>query len=147
MGIQGVTAPAREPTGTSPRRVGPEAGEILERRELPAGRSLVVLASAEGSSTLEIRSPQGEVEVTIVCGPAGPVVSVRAARLELEAPSVGIRCEDFDLSATRSLALRSADLGIQSEGELRLNAVNDVHINGDFLRLNCTDESDPPVGT
>lgn len=143
MGTQAVSAPAREATAA----LAPNGGEVLERRELPSGHTLVLLATSDRSETLQIRSPRDEVEVTIVCGPDGPVVSLRSARLELEAPRVAIRCEDFDLSATRSLALRSGDVGIQSAGELRIRAQDDVFINGDFLRLNCTEASDLPQAT
>ena len=52
-------------------------------RTLPSGR-VVVLRTATGREELEVRAPDGQVEVHIVLTEAGPVVRLTAARLELE---------------------------------------------------------------
>src|SRR5579859_547084 len=61
-------------------------------RNLPSGRSVVVRVDG-GKEELEVRSPNGDVEVRITLTDAGPVVSVRGARLELESPdAVSVNC-------------------------------------------------------
>lgn len=91
------------------------------------------------SEELELRAPNGDVEVRITCGPAGPQVVVHATRLEVDTPSIAIRCSEFDLEADQALALRS-------QGEVRVKAEGDVHVNGGVVRLNCTDVPAPTEG-
>jgi len=143
MPIQGALAPRRRPTSLGGAMPAACEGEVLERRELPSGRSLLVLAGSDASEAIEVHSPQGELEIRIVCGPEGPVVSLRSARLELEAPTVAIRCEDLDVRAAHSVALQAGDVGIRSEGQVQIAAERDVHVNGQFVRLNCTEPSSP----
>ena len=107
-----------------------------EARLLPSGRS-VVLHVDGAHEAIELRSPEGEVEVSIVMTESGPVVKLKGARLELEAPdSLSVRCRHLDLQATESARLRS-------DGELHLDAQegwietrDDIHINGKIIRLN-----------
>lgn len=90
---------------------------------LPSGRS-VRLRVSNGTEELEVRSPDGDVEVRIVLTDAGPVVHLRAARLHLDATEdVTVACRRFEVEAT---------------DEVRLRAAGDVHVNGDVVRLNCT---------
>ncbi len=89
-------------------------------RLLPSGRS-VVLRVGEVEE-LEIRSPEGEVEVRIVLTEAGPVVRLRAARLELDTTeSVDVRCKQFQVHAD----------------EMRVRTEGDIHMNAAVIRLNC----------
>lgn len=115
----------------------PQATEVA----LPSGRSLVVRSALLGEDEIELRAPGGEVEVRIVCRPEGPVVTVRAARLELEAPSLAVRCRDLDVQATEEAKLAAKDLEIRGDGELVVKTGGDVRVNGAFIRLNCTEES------
>ncbi|MBL4844847.1 MAG: hypothetical protein JKY65_04905 [Planctomycetes bacterium] len=104
------------------------------------------------SEAIEIRSPTGAVEVRIACGPDGPVVSLSSARLDLEAPTIAIRCRTFEVTAERDLALRGGTLelesqgklGIHGQGDVRLESEHDVHLHGQMLRLNCTEASSQP---
>lgn len=137
----GVTAPA-------PALAGQEA--VVDRRELSSGRTLLVLRGADAAGAprdeLEIRSPDGQPEVRIVFGPHGPEVSLRAARLELDAPTIALRCRDLDVRAEAAVALHGGkSVAITSDGDLRLKSIDDVHMNGAVLRLNCT-ETDAPAG-
>ena len=147
MRIQGALAAPRRPNSLGDAVPAASEGEVLERRALPSGRSLLVLAGADASEAIEVHSPQGELEIRIVCGPEGPVVSLRSARVELEAPTVAIRCEDLDVRAAQRMALQAGTVGIRSEGEVQIAAERDVHINGHFVRLNCTEapSSSPPA--
>lgn len=90
------------------------------QRTLPSGRSVVLRVG--DTEELEIRSPDGEVEVRIVLTDAGPVVRLRAARLEMETTeSVDIRCRDFNVRAD----------------EMRVKTDGDIHMNATVIRLNC----------
>jgi hypothetical protein len=115
----------------------------LERR-LPSGRSLVLRTDA-GGEEIEIRSARGEVDLKITLTDAGPVVSLRGARLEIDSPDVAFRCRNFDVEATGDLSLRSQrEVRILGD-ELRARTEHDIHLNGAYVRINCTDDLQVPV--
>jgi len=135
--------PAEQAQAAAPSvaRLAP-AADVVARR-LPSGRSLVLRVDGAGEE-IEIRSGRGEVEVRITLTDAGPVVALRGARLELEAPDVAVRCKTFDVHATEALSLSSdRDVRIEAD-ELRVKTEHDVHLNGAFIRLNCTADCPPP---
>jgi hypothetical protein len=104
-----------------------QTATVSERR-LPSGRSVVVRFGEEGED-LEVRSPEGDVEVRIELTDAGPVIRLCGARLELEAAAVAVRCREFDVRAEGPLRM--------SGGELRVKTEEDIHLNGGVIRLNC----------
>ncbi|MEN9796424.1 MAG: hypothetical protein RL653_120 [Pseudomonadota bacterium] len=110
-----------------------DTADALERR-LPSGRAVSLKADA-GGEMLEIRSPSGELEVSIVLGPDGPVVKLRGARLEVDSPEIALRCKTFDVQASEQIRLQG--------DELRATTQRDIHLNGAFIRLNCDDGPAP----
>jgi hypothetical protein len=107
--------------------------ESVVERPLPSGRKLV-LRIGDAGEDVEIRSATGELDLRITLTDAGPVVSLRGARLELDAPDVAVRCRDFNVQASGTAQI-VAD-------ELRAKTERDIHLNGSFIRLNCTPESE-----
>jgi hypothetical protein len=98
----------------------------------------VVLKVTEGREELEVRSPQGEVEVHITLTRAGPVVRLRAARLELEA------ADTLSLAARRLEVHTSETTHLASEGqvqitgkELRVRTTEEIRLDGSLIHLNC----------
>ncbi len=105
-------------------------------RALPSGRSVTIRASAAGEQ-VEVRSPDGEVEVTIELTPQGPLVRLRGARLELAASEVRVDCDRFSVEARHSTEIRTeGDVHIAAGGELRVQTEQDTHINGKMIYLN-----------
>jgi len=103
--------------------VGPDL-QIL-KRALPSGRTLV-LSAGRGGEEIVLRSSGGDVDLRITLTDAGPVISMRGARVEVDAADVAFRCHDFAVQAN----------------EVRIEAKEDVHLNGAFIRLNCTAEGE-----
>ena len=118
-----------DPSGTSQ--------ELSKERRLPSGRSVVVKVEG-GREELEIRSPDGDVEVRIALTESGPVVSLRGGRLEMEAAeNVAVRCRRFEVQTSEGTELNSSgDVQITSR-ELKVKTQNDIHMNGEVIRLNC----------
>jgi hypothetical protein len=104
---------------------------------LPSGRHVVVRLTSAGEE-LQVRSPDGEVEVSITLCERGPVVRLRAARLELEAAdTLALHCRSLEVNAEETIHLNSArDLGLTGQ-EMRVQTRGDIHLNGDVIRLNC----------
>jgi hypothetical protein len=98
-------------------------------RALPSGRLVIVRSggAAGGDDEIEVRSPAGEVEVRIACTAAGPVVTVRGGRLEIE--------------SSGALALRAPRVEVDA-GEMRVRTEGDIRMNGAKIHLNCTDEEE-----
>lgn len=108
----------------------------LDRR-LPSGRSLVLRTEAAGEE-IEIRSGRGEVEVKIVLTAEGPVVTLGSGRLLFESLDVSFRCQSFAVHAAQEVTLNSqGDVDIKAH-ELRAETAQDIHLNGAYIRLNCT---------
>jgi hypothetical protein len=139
---------------------GPRAQEV----ELPSGRLLTVTPGrAEEQETITVRSPTGEVEVSVRFTPDGPKLRFQAADLELDTPGrVSIRCDEYDVSARRGIVMRSGgDVRTEAEGKIVtvakddavhqarsttirstrgdvfIEANDDARIHGERVRLNC----------
>lgn len=103
--------------------------ETAAQRSLPSGRSVIV-KTADGREELEVRSPQGEMEVHIILTETGPVVRLRGARLELESPeTVALNCQRFEVNAAEAVRITGRELRVRTE--------SDIHMNGATIRLNC----------
>jgi hypothetical protein len=121
-----------------------KAGEVAERttskrtrlRRLPSGRS-VVLKMAGAQEEIEVRSPDGTVEVCITLTDCGAVVSLRGGRLELQSPdSVVVNSRRFEVNTTEGTQLNSTgDLQVTGR-ELRVQAESDIHMTGAVIHLN-----------
>jgi hypothetical protein len=102
----------------------------LQSRDLPSGRSVVVRVSGVAEE-IEVRSASGDVEVRITLTDAGPVVQLRGANLQLEAP------ESVELKCKRLFVHTSEATNMQSAGEINIHADGDMDLRGKVLKLNC----------
>lgn len=116
---------------------GPGAVERQLERRLPSGRSLVLRTEAAGEE-IEIRSGRGEVEVKIVLTAEGPVVTLGSGRLVFDSPDVSFRCQSFAVQAAQEVTLNSQGGVSIKANELRAETAQDIHLNGAYIRLNCT---------
>ena len=134
--------PASEPLRAVRDPQTPDLSETVER-VLPSGRTLVLRIGSDGED-IEIRSPDGDLDVRITLSDAGPVVSLRRARLEVDAADVAVRCREFDVQASGTVRLASEREVRFEADELRAETKGDIHLNGAFIRLNCTADGEPP---
>ncbi len=89
-----------------------------------------------GVTTLALGPIGGPVEIEIVIGVAGPVVRVHAAQLELTTRGpLALSCEDFHLHARGNIELRAeGDLRQLVAGDLECVAAGDVRLDGKAMR-------------
>ncbi len=124
------------------------------------GDQRLVVASDRGSSLLQIIDRTGQVSLTIVVTPDGPVLKVEGKRLIIQAEGdLGLEAEHLVLHARQQLVLSSGgDVAVRAAGDMQLNArihnisatlgnVNvkandDVRLNGERVLVNCDDTCD-----
>jgi hypothetical protein len=112
-------------------------GDGAAERLFPSGRSVRVKVGP-GGEELEVRSPQGEVEVQILLTDTGPVVRLRGARLEVESPDVvAVNCRRLEVRAAEDVHLHSDDQVTITGRELRMRTEGDIRADGAVIRLNC----------
>jgi hypothetical protein len=109
-------------------------------RVLPSGRSIAARVGDAGEA-IEIRSPDGQLELSIALTDEGPVLRLQGARLELVSPdSVSIQCREFEIETQSDVKLRAnGAIEMQSGSELRTKSAGQTFIDGDFVNLNCRD--------
>ena len=91
--------------------------------ELASGRQIAVRTGlVPGTECIEIRSPGGELEVSILMTPEGPRLKLRAL--------------DIELQAARSLRMRCKTLDVEVEQDARLTAGGDLteRVGGNAVR-------------
>ncbi len=121
----------------------PEAPRVEESLPLPplahtpGGHLLRALDGGRGE-VLEIRDPDGQLELRVRLTEDGPVVEIDAVKLEVKAAqTIALDCERFSVEAREAVELRSGrDLALRGQG--------DVHVDGDNLLLNCGDRPAGP---
>lgn len=107
-----------------------------KERRLPSGRSVVVKLE-QGQEALEVRSPDGAVEVRITLTDAGPVVSLRGGRLEIDSPdTIALNCRNLELSAQGGARLHSGGAVQVTGQEMSVRTDGDIRMEGAIIRLN-----------
>lgn len=117
----------------------PTALGAQSARTLPSGREVRVSAD-DGAEAIEIRSPDGQMELRIALTPGGPVLRLRGVRLEIDSTdAVAVRCKDFHIEATNGVRLTAG-------GEVAVKSLGDTNIDAKVINLNSGDRSDYPDG-
>lgn len=119
----------------------------LPARVLPSGRQVVVDASAQGER-IEVRAPDGSLEIAIALTPEGPVLQVRGARLEIDSTdAVALRCKEFALHAEQGISLTSGGRAeVRAQGEVAITSMADARLDAAVIHLNGGDRSAYPDG-
>lgn len=126
------------------------AQSAVQPRQLASGRSVHV-KTVGAEESVEIRSPGGDVELTIVLTDQGPVVKLRGATLEMEATEkLSMSCKQLDLRAEDNARIECGKLDIQADDnvkvysdeqvmiacrETRILSSDDIMLNGNSVRM------------
>ena len=125
-------------------------GGVLDRQGvhqgvLPSGRTVVVRADGRGEA-IEVRSAAGEIELRIALTEHGPVLTLRGARLEIDAAeTVAVNCRHFAVHTTDGMVFDAAgDIALRSGADTRLRSAGDTYVDGRLVNLNCLDRTGYP---
>ena len=119
--------------------------EASEATELPldSGRQLLVRPrvheGAGGAESLEVRSPDGDVELRVLLTDDGPVLRFDGSCIELSATDLlKLECARFELDASESVAVRSGGgMTLDSVEEMRINVSDaDFKVTSRIIWLN-----------
>ena len=128
-----------------------------------SGRTIECRPAGNGADALTIRDPLGKVELEVLLTRSGPVLRFRSADLQIQSSGkVEIACADFHVSASGSIVQTaggdllqeiSGDATLKTQGRLatqahtteirstrgdvRIQANDDVRLNGERVKLNC----------
>lgn len=109
---------------------------------LPSGRSVSVTSDGQ-CEEIEVRSPDGEIEIRLALTDAGPVLTLRGARLEIQSTdTIALNCRQFMVRAEDGVLMQtSGDIGVYSDAEIRVKSAQQTFIDGDYVNLNCLDRN------
>lgn len=119
----------------------PETKDAVLHRS-PTGRAVVLERGERGAETLKVVGRGGDVELTVRLTDAGPVLSFKGARIELESTgAVAVDCEDFEVRARRDVRVAAGGALVQrAGGEMRVEAESDLWLDGKMVLVNCDRE-------
>lgn len=113
-------------------------GEAQQQsRPLRTGRRVVVKTGPE-DQTVEVRAPDGSLEVEIRITDQGPVVRLSGARMEIDAlDDLVMRCRRLLVEAEESADISSGGkLDLRAKGDLDLDAGGDFRATAETIWLN-----------
>lgn len=142
--------------------IAEKSREAPARIDLPSGRKVTADATDRGER-IRIESASGEVELQVILTPNGPLLSFRAADLELSsAGAIKLDCKRLDVRAEEEIVHTSGgdvkeivngnketrvggthtalarETTIESKrGDVRIVANDDVQMLGERIKLNC----------
>ncbi len=105
-----------------------------KKLDLDHGRTAEIRADRD----LEVRSPDGTVELRVRITEDGPVLFFEGARVQFQAAdSIEMKCKHFSVQADESLELGSeGTVGVRSKGEIRVESEDDCRVVGKMIWLN-----------
>lgn len=86
---------------------------------LPSGRDVVIQSGKD--ETIEVRSPDGTIEVAIVLTEQGPVLRVTGGRLEMNADTVALKGRLVEIDASELATIHSDGEVVVTAPMIRLN--------------------------
>ncbi len=104
---------------------------------LRAGRR-VLLRNSDEAQSIEIIGPDGALEVEVVLTDAGPLVRIKAGRMEITTTEdVDVSCRAFNVKATHGVTIESGDkLQLKSADDTDIDAGGDLRAKGETIWLN-----------
>lgn len=117
-----------------------EANDSIAALPLTGGRTLAVVCNDSGEE-IQLCAPDGELEIRIAVTHDGPVLRMRAARLEVEgAEDVHFSCQRFSVHTIEATHLTTdGQLRLRAEEQVLIRAAEELDLKGRPVRTNVKD--------
>jgi hypothetical protein len=128
-----IPAAHADPDTASPADAGTRQTSVA----LQHGRHLSIAANGE-DDLVEIRNPEGSLELRVRMTAEGPVLQMESLRLSLKAAQdVEVECANFSVRSSEQMTLQSdGALRISGEADVHMDANGEVHVKGTLIHLN-----------
>ena len=134
-----TTREARLPAARLDSDLQPPAASTARQTSiaLQHGRHLSIAASGE-DDLVEIRNPDGSIELRVRMTADGPVLQMESLRLSLKAAQdVEVECANFSVRSREQMTLQAdGALRISGEADVHMDANGEVHVKGTLIHLN-----------
>jgi hypothetical protein len=99
-----------------------------------------------GQERLEIVSPLGATELTVILTEHGPKLIFEAADIQIVTPGdVAVACRSFEVKAHEQVRISGAATSIEARtGDVKVLANDRVSLVGEQIRLNCDNPDQVP---
>lgn len=105
----------------------------------PRSHRTVRLGLSQGQERLDIVSPSGKIELTVVLTDHGPKLVFESADIQIVTPNhIAVECQSLEIKAKDELCLAGASTNIAARsGDVKIEANDRVRLVGEQIRLNC----------
>ncbi len=112
----------------------------------PRSGRTVRLSLSLGQERIDIVSPSGKAELTVILTEAGPKLVFESADIQIVTPKqLAVQCQSFEVKATEEVRLVGAATSIEARsGDVKIEANDRVRLMGEQIRLNCDNPDQVP---
>jgi hypothetical protein len=112
----------------------------------PEAQRKITLSSGKEGESLEVHSPDGQLEFQLVWTSSGPILKIAVAKLELfTTGEIAMNCGSFNVSALQGISMESKGPVTINSAEIRAKTTKSIHLDGEKIRLNSPEGQDKPV--
>jgi len=112
----------------------------------PKAQRKITLSSGKTGESLEVHSPDGQLEFQLEWTSGGPILKIAIAKLELcTTGEIAMNCGSFSVSALRGISMESKGSVSINSDEIRAKTTKSIHLDGEKIRLNSPEGQDKPI--
>lgn len=110
---------------------------------VPEAQRKITLSSGKTGESLEVYSPDGQLEFQLVWTSGGPILKIAVAKLELcTTGEISMNCDSFNVSALQGISMESNGSVTIKSDEIRAKTTKSIHLDGEKIRLNSPEGED-----
>ena len=110
---------------------------------VPEAQRKITLSSGKTGESLEVYSPDGQLEFQLVWTSEGPILKIAVAKLEIcTTGEISMNCDSFNVSALQGISLESNGSVTIKSDEIRAKTTKSIHLEGEKIRLNSPEGED-----
>ena len=110
---------------------------------VPEAQRKITLSSGKTGESLEVYSPEGQLEFQLVWTSEGPILKIAVAKLEIcTTGEISMNCDSFNVSALQGISMESNGSVTIKSDEIRAKTTKSIHLNGEKIRLNSPEGED-----